>query len=69
MEIATPGPNVKKGATVASNDSRIKEDPELLPKDEVPNEDTIVQAPIAAKSAIEILAPKGGNETHRVVDS
>ena len=57
------------GAAIASNDSKIKVDPELLPKDEALNEDIIVQAPIAATSAIEILATKGGNETHRVVDS
>ena len=64
-----PVPNEKMGAAIASNDSKIKVDPELLPKDEALNEDTIVQAPIAATSAIEILATKGGNETHRVVDS
>ena len=62
-------PNKKIGVAFASNDSKIKVDPELLPKDEVLNEDIIVQAPIAATSAIEILATKGGNETHRVVDS
>ena len=66
-ETATPVSNEKKVVSIDSNYRRMREDPKMLPENEVLNKNAIVKAPTAANDTTEDLATQGGNKTLGVV--
>ena len=66
-ETATPVSNEKKVVSIDSNYRRMREDPKMLPENEVLNKNAIVKAPTAANCTTYDLATQGGNKTLGVV--